>query len=82
MAEKCKPCKIYRRMCDVYGKQCFIKKMFKNGINYEPELKRQLMDWKHTWPSGKEKVPVTAVSKEVYADTRLGQERTDPSLFL
>ena len=25
-AEKCKPCEIYRRMCDVYEKGCFIPK--------------------------------------------------------
>ena len=23
MTEECKPCEIYRRICDVYGKVCF-----------------------------------------------------------
>ena len=34
-AKKCKPCEIYRRMCDVYGKACFsFKKSFlTNGLN-------------------------------------------------
>ena len=26
LAKKCKPCEIYRRMCDVYGEACFSKK--------------------------------------------------------
>ena len=26
VAEKCKPCEIYRRMCDVYRKACFSQK--------------------------------------------------------
>ena len=26
LAEKCKPCEIYRRMYDVYGEECFSKK--------------------------------------------------------
>ena len=29
VAEKCKPCEIYTRMCDVYGKACFSQENFK-----------------------------------------------------
>ena len=36
VAEKCKPCEIYRRMCDEYGEACFsqrnIYKLAKHGI--------------------------------------------------
>ena len=31
MAEKYKPCEVYRRMCDVYVEACFYKK--KSGLN-------------------------------------------------
>ena len=30
VAEKSKPCEIYRRMCDVYREECFSQKMFTN----------------------------------------------------
>ena len=33
VAEKCNPCEIYRRMCDVYREACFSQKMFTNGLN-------------------------------------------------
>ena len=33
VANKCKPCEIYRRICDGYGKACFRKKIFTNGLN-------------------------------------------------
>ena len=26
VTKKCKPCEVYRRMCDVYGEGCFSKK--------------------------------------------------------
>ena len=32
LAEKWKPDKIYRRMCDVYREACFTQKMFTNGF--------------------------------------------------
>ena len=28
LAEKCKACEIYRRMCDVYGEACFSQRNF------------------------------------------------------
>ena len=30
VAEKCKPCDIHRKICDVYGEVCFIEKLFTN----------------------------------------------------
>ena len=33
VAEKCKPCEIYRRICDDYGEAHFSQKMFTNGLN-------------------------------------------------
>ena len=33
LAEKCKPCEIYRRMFDVYREAYFSQKMFTNEIN-------------------------------------------------
>ena len=61
VAEKCKPCEIYKRMCDVYGEVCFSKIIFYNWAKHECATrslskKKQFMELKHT--SG------TAVSKE------------------
>ena len=33
LAEKGKPCEIYRKMCYVYEEVCFSQKMFTNGLN-------------------------------------------------
>ena len=35
LVKKCKSCKIYRRICDVYGEACLSQKMFTNGLNME-----------------------------------------------
>ena len=39
VAEKCKPCEIYRRMCDAYGEACFSHKKITN------EIKMSLLLW-------------------------------------
>ena len=55
VAEKCKPSEIYSIMYNECGEACFIKKKkekkkkskFTNELShYEPELKRQSMEWK------------------------------------
>ena len=33
VAEKCKLCETYRRMCDVNGEACFCQKMFRNEFS-------------------------------------------------
>ena len=33
LTEKCKPCEIYRRICDVNGEAYFSQEMFTNGLN-------------------------------------------------
>ena len=33
VAEKRKPCEIYRKMCDVYGEVYFSQKLFTNSLN-------------------------------------------------
>ena len=33
MTENCKPCEIYKRMCDVYGEACFSQKFITKGSN-------------------------------------------------
>ena len=33
VAERYKPCEIYRRMCDAYREACFSQKMFTSGLN-------------------------------------------------
>ena len=70
VAEKCKPCEIYRRTCDVYREAYFSKnkKGFTNWLN----INLPLQDWvKKTIHgvetyrfSGKKKVLDTAISKE------------------
>ena len=46
VVEKCKRCKIYRRMCNVY-REVLVQKMFTNGLNMSL-LKRCSMELKHT----------------------------------
>ena len=44
MADKCKPCKIYKKMCDVYRDVCFCQKMFttwlKRGLPIQDGVKK------------------------------------------
>ena len=53
VAEKCKPCEIYRKMSDVYGEEtCFSKKYLYKWVkhrldHYEAESKKQSIEWKH-----------------------------------
>ena len=52
VAEKCKPCEIYRRMCDVFGDACFSKnnvyKWAKLGFaTSSHNQKRQSLEWKY-----------------------------------
>ena len=48
MADKCKPCEIYWRICNVYEEACFNKKIFINRVCHnKPESKRQFMKWEH-----------------------------------
>ena len=46
LVEKCKPCEIYNRLCDVYGEAYFSKKkIFPNGLNVALPLS---LNWKHS----------------------------------
>ena len=51
LAEKCKFCEIFRRICDIYGKYILVKKYLQTGYiwvcYYEPNSKNQSMEWKH-----------------------------------
>ena len=81
VAEKCKPCEIYRKMCDVYTEAGFSQKnMFTNGQNMGLPLwtwiKKNICGMEMNWLSSKEKVLGAALSKESYADSLLGHERT------
>ena len=56
--EKCKPCEIYRRMCDVYEKVYFSQKIITNRPSMsllQQWWVQKSMEWKH-WLSGKEKL--------------------------
>ena len=67
MAEKDKPCEIYKRMCDVNGEACFNKKMFTNDLNMGSSLwvwvKNAVYGVETYWLSGQKNVPVTVVNK-------------------
>ena len=70
VTRKCKPREIYWAMWNGW---CFWRSMF--------ELKKKLQKMKENgvkthWLSGKEKVPVSAVSKEGHADSLLSYEKT------
>ena len=54
MAEKGKPCEIFRRICGVYGEDSFHQKMFANGLNNES--KKTIDGVETKWLSGKENV--------------------------
>ena len=38
VAEKCKPCEIYKRICDKYREECFSKKMLTNKLKIDLPL--------------------------------------------
>ena len=59
VAEKCKPCEIYRRICNVYVLVKQILQMSQIWVcSSNPELKRQSMVWEHTDSLVKEKFQV------------------------
>ena len=77
VAEKCKLCEIYRRMCDMYGDAYFTKKnvFFTSGLNIGlllwARVKKTAHEMETHWLSSKVKVLGTAVSKEGQADSLL-----------
>ena len=79
LAEKCKQCEIYRRMCNVYREACFSQNFFyksaKHGFT-TTSLNQKDSPWSgKNRLSGKEKVLGTEVSKENHTDRLLGHER-------
>ena len=73
VAEKCKPCEIYRRMIDIYGETSFGQKMFTNELNMDlpllwVQVKKTVHRMETLWLSVKEKVLAAAVNKEGSAD--------------
>ena len=68
VAEKCKLCEIYSRMCDVYEKGSFSKKMFTNSLNVDLRqqtlVKKIAQEVEIHWLSGKENIPGAVISKE------------------
>ena len=80
MAQKCKPCEIYRRMHGVYWEAYFSQRIFSNGLNMGLPIQAWVDKSVHRvetyWLSGKEKVPGTAISKEGHADSFLRHEMT------
>ena len=61
-----KLCEIYIRMCDVYRKACFCRKVFKNRLNKGsaiPSLSHKVHEIEKHWLSGKEKVLGTVEKK-------------------
>ena len=84
MAEKCKQCKIYRKMCDMCTKKhVLVKKNIYKWAKYE--FATISWSWKNSpWSgnklSGKEKVAGTVVSKG-NADSDLGYKRTHHDWF-
>ena len=88
VAEKCKQCKIYRTMYDMYGKVDFSKKKknLQTGWTWvctcEPASKN-VHEVETHWLSVKDKVPDIAISKEGHTDIVLEYENTYPlSWFL
>ena len=60
VTEKCKSCKIYWRMCDVYREESFSKKNFTNRLDMSFPIWAQVkktVHWVEThWLSDKEKI--------------------------
>ena len=80
VAKKYKPYEIYRRMCDAYRETCFNPKIFPTGLAIDWTLRAWIIktvNWVETqWLFDKENIPRVVVSKEVHADSVLGNERT------
>ena len=79
LAEKCKPCEIYRRLYNEYGEACLVKKMFTNALNMILSIQAWVKQTVHGveihWLSSKEKVLCPAVSLEGHAKSLPGHER-------
>ena len=80
LIEKCKPCEICRRMCNVCGEALFPQKMFTNelniGLSLQTWVKKTIHGMEMYWLSSKEKVLGSVISKEGHAVSVLGYEKT------
>ena len=70
LADKCKQCENYRRMCYVFGEACFSQNIFKKelylGLQLQVWVKKKTVWGEETcWLSIKKKVPGAAVNKKV-----------------
>ena len=64
IAEKCKPCEIYSRLCDIYREAYFSQKNVPMSLPLWSELKCQSMKWKYKdSPVKKTKISSAVVSK-------------------
>ena len=85
VAEKCEPCEVYRRMCDVCKEACFesknVYKWVKHVLLLWVWIKKTVHGAETHWLSGKAKVPGTSVSKEGNADSLLRYEKTHHNWF-
>ena len=77
MAEKCKPCEIYKT-CDVYEKACFSQKTNRQnmGLPLLARVENTVHGMETDWLSGREKVSATVISKEGHTDSLLEHEKT------
>ena len=84
LANKYKPCQIYRRLCDMKG-ECFSKK-FTNGLNSDLGILLQQAKSKKSTPEEKhtdrwKKVLSAVFSKEGHADSLPRYERSHHLIF-
>ena len=86
LAEKCKTCEIYWRICNVYREESFSQKMFTNGLNKDFPLWDTVEKTVHRveahWLSSNKNVPTAVVSKEGHADSLQGHKKTHFYWFL
>ena len=79
VAEKCKPCEIYRRICNVYREASSYQKIYTNWLNMgspqQTRVEKTVAGMEIHWFSSKEKLPAATFSKKSHANNGLGHER-------
>ena len=77
VAEKCKPCEIYRSMCGMYEGVCFIEKKMLTNEWAKHEKSWKDSPWsRNTWTFSKKKSSGSVVTKEGDANSHLGHDQS------
>ena len=78
VAEKCKPCEIYKRICDKHRQACLVKRCLQMGETWicHFESRRQSTEWKNIDSRLEKKILGATISKEGSSVSLIGNERS------